>query len=89
MRCPNPHCINGRVVGLTGFGQGQSAPYMTQEIGPCPDCHGGTAYCCDTAGENFGDDAREVMVELTKGIPESMAVQFVWAEPDAEDLNGC
>lgn len=74
MRCP--HCNGtGRTVGLSGFGQGKKAPYMTQEIGPCPECHGGHQHCCE--GEQ-----PTVMAD-----PE-LKVQFVWAEPDAEDLNG-
>lgn len=56
----------GRMVEMTGFGQGQEVPYFTHEImGVCPDCMGtGVLHCCE------GDRA-QVMVEVCDKLLEA------------------
>lgn len=84
-----PHCNGkGRVTGKALFGQGHDRPIELTEIGPCPNCQGaGVAYCCDGAGENYGETRAQVMVELAENTG-SMKVEFEWSEPNPND-SGC
>lgn len=69
-----PHCHGkGRVVGETLFGQGHAKPVTLTEIGICPACHGiGTDYCCGGAGENYGEQRAEVIIEIAEALEEAI-----------------
>lgn len=69
-----PHCNGkGRVVGSTLFGQGHQKPIELPEIGPCPNCQGsGVDYCCGNAGENFGSQRAEVIIEIADALEDAI-----------------
>ena len=51
MRCPNPKCVNGIYSYI--IVDPKSGCMSWSEYILCPECHGGTAYCCDEAGANL------------------------------------